>query len=122
MTPHERAIRFAILKELGCLVARLRGVGWVGADIHHQLTAGLHGNGERIGDHATIALSPWSHTGRPVCGMSAEECREVLGPSYAHEAAEFRRQFGTDAELLHAQDELIRAYIRANYVGRPYWP
>lgn len=122
MNPEHRAIRFAALKELGCLVARLRGHAWVGADIHHLLTTGLHGNGERRGDEFTIALNPWSHAGKPFGGMSAAQCQELFGPSYAREPRAFREEFGADDELLEAQNQLLRRYLQSTYVCCPYHP
>lgn len=122
MSPEHRAIRFAALKELGCLIARLRGLEWVGADIHHQLTTGFHGNGKRLGDEFTVALNPWSHAGRPFGGLSEEECRAMFGPSYALHPREFRDTFGTDEELLAMQNEVLRAYLRSTMVCCPYKP
>lgn len=122
MIEEHRAIRFASLKEMGCMIARLRGLEWVGTDIHHLLTTGLHGNGKRRGDEFTIALNPYSHAGKPFNGWSVDECREMFGPSYALHAREFRDTFGTDEELLAMQNELLRAYLRSTMVCCPYKP
>lgn len=122
MNPEHRAIRFAALKELGCMVARLRGLDWVGADIHHQLTTGFHGNGKRLGDEFTVALNPYSHDGKPFNGWTLEECRAMFGPSYKLHAREFRETFGSDEELLDMQNQLLRSYLRSTFVCCPYKP
>lgn len=122
MNAEHRAIRFSAIDDIGCIVARLRGLGKTYAERHHLLTTGLHGNGKRRGDEFTIGLNPWSHRGEPFGGLTAEECQEMFGPSYAKQAREFREEFGSDDELLEMQNEILRAYFKANYVCCPYKP
>jgi len=98
----QRAIRFTSIKEVGCICCRMEGFGWTYADVHHLLTTGLHGNGERLGDEFTIGLCKWHHVGR-----RDESCRWATGPSYANEARAFRAHFGSDEALLGYQNKLL---------------
>lgn len=121
MTPEDRAIRFDAMGEIGCVIARLRGHGWVYGERHHLLTTGLHGNGKRRGDEFTICLSPWSHRGQPFNGWSEGQCREMFGPSYAQEPTLFRETFGSDDELLEVQNKMLRSYL-STMIFCPYRP
>lgn len=104
MNETQRALRFATIKEIGCICCRINGHDWVYAEVHHLLTTGLHGNGKRLGDEFTLGLCVFHHR-----GYFDDSCRFAEGPSYANEAAEFRRHYGTDAELLEIQNEFLRA-------------
>lgn len=90
----------------GCLVARILGLKWLPAELHHLTVGGHHGQ-KRRGHDFTIGLNSWSHRGEPVCGWSIEECERRLGPSYARNPNAFRERFGRDDELLALQNELI---------------
>ncbi len=103
-------MRHVALREIGCLVAYMRGLGFVPAEVHHLLTTQRHGTGKRRGEQFTIALNPWSHRGVPFGGWTAEQCRKELGPSYAREPRLFREQFGDDETLLAKQNELIATW------------
>lgn len=100
-------LRDALIRDVGCIVAHIRGLGYVPCEKHHLLSTGLHGNGKRRGERYTIGLSCWSHRGIPLPGWSEERCREVLGPSYALEPRAFRETFGQDDYLLTYQNRLI---------------
>lgn len=102
MTPQARAIRFALIKEIGCICCRKDGFAWTYADVHHLLTTGLHGNGERRGDEFTLGLCKWHHVGR-----RDESCHWAQGPSYATQAKAFRERYGSDEELLAHQNRLL---------------
>lgn len=104
MNEAQRAIRFDGIKQLGCICCRLEGHAWVYAEIHHMLTTGLHGNGKRLGDAHTIGLCIYHHR-----GYIDDSCRLAEGPSYAKQAAMFREVYGSDAELLEIQNEMLRA-------------
>lgn len=110
MNARDRNIRFTALRDMGCLVAHIRGIGYVPAEIHHLLTTGRHGNGKRRGDEATIALNPYSHRGIRFDGWTLDECRRMFGPSLALEPKAFRETFGTDDDLLARENERIRAW------------
>jgi hypothetical protein len=102
---------FAI-REIGCIVARKHGLGFLPCEKHHLLSTGLHGNGKRRGEKATIGLNEWSHRGVVLPGWTRDECRKKLGPSYAKEPRTFRELIGTDDELLAYQNELIERWKR----------
>src|SRR5690242_16301752 len=106
------AMRDFAIREIGCLIANIRGLGFLPCEKHHLLTTGHHGNGKRRGEKATIGLNMWSHRGLALPGWSAAKCREILGPSYALEPRQFRQRYGTDDELLAKQNELIERWKR----------
>lgn len=97
--------RFQLIKlEAGCVCCRLRGLGYCGPEIHHLLD-GAH---ERIGHEATVGLCPWHHRGVPHDGWTVEACRETCGPSLAEGSKPFHEAFGSDDDLLAAQNRLLR--------------
>lgn len=106
--------RFDLLKDpdpqtgVGCLVAQILGLPFIPAAVHHFNVGGHHGQ-KRRGHDYTIALNDWSHQGRPLTeyGWSAEDCRRILGPSFAIEPNAFRERFGTDDELLALQNRIL---------------
>lgn len=111
MNDLERNKRFCAIKDIGCLVARRQGHGFVPCDVHHLNFGGKHG-GRRRGDEFTIGLNPYTHRGVPFNGWSLDQCRKLFGPSYAREPRRFREVFGSDDELLAEQNQLIRgAYL-----------
>jgi hypothetical protein len=99
-----RAIRFASIKDIGCICCRLDGFDWTYCDVHHLLTTGLHGNGERRGDEFTVGLCKWHHVGR-----RDDSCHWAIGPSYASNARAFREKYGDDEVLLTIQNTLLAA-------------
>lgn len=102
------------IKDIGCIVARLRGLGFVPCEVHH-LTGGLHGQ-RRQGHAFTVGLSPWSHRGDwQSVAPSKEYARMVYGPSYALEPRAFREAY-PDALLL-AETEMAIANWRAETLG-----
>lgn len=106
-TPSKSEVeRFDRIKEVGCIAAHTLGLGWVYAEIHHLTVGGKHGQ-KRRGHEFTIGLNPWSHRGVPFGGLSAAECYEMYGPSYALEARKFRALFGNDDRLLDYQNRLL---------------
>jgi len=93
---------------IGCVIAHIRGEGFIPAAIHHFTIGGHHGQ-KRRGHDYTIGINDWSHQGRPLSeyGWDAAECKRILGPSFAIEPNAFREMFGTDDELLAVQNELL---------------
>lgn len=96
-------------RDIGCIIARKRLGVFIPGAIHHQNVGGKHGQ-KNLGHDETICMNDWSHQGYPLTayGWDAAECRRRLGPSLHHEARAFRAEFGTDAELLAYQNELLR--------------
>lgn len=99
------------LRELGCVVCHIRGVGTVIAEKHHLLTTGFHGNGKRRGEQATVGLCSWHHRGVAPSGWNKVEARMRFGASYAEQPREFRRLY-PDAVLEAKQQQLLSAYNR----------
>jgi hypothetical protein len=95
-----RARRFLRIQEQGCLCCRRFGV-WSVPEIHH-LNEGGHAGQKRRGDEFTIGLCSWHHRG------IRSFLSGTLGPSLALNSREFRERFGSDDELLAAQNELIQ--------------
>lgn len=98
-------MRMVAVKEVGCIVALERGLGFVPCEIHHLTLGGRHGQ-KRRGHECTVGLNPWSHRGAPFSGYSAEQCVDLFGPSYAREPRRFRQMY-PDEWLLARQNELI---------------
>ena len=98
--------RFDAMKEAGiCIACLLRGTQPEYAqhiEIHHLLS----GN-RRIGHMATVSLCHYHHQGYPPFGWGDAEAFDYLGPSLAKGSKPFRAAFGTDAELLTIQNELL---------------
>lgn len=103
--------RFESIREIGCIVARSLGLGFVPCEVHHLTTGGLHGQ-KRRGHDYTIGLNPWSHRGEPFNGMTAAQCEAMFGPSYARQPRRFREEIGTDDYLLDLQNTLIEQSSR----------
>lgn len=93
--------------DIGCIVARALGLGYMPTTVHHLTTGGKHGQ-RRRGHMYTIGLNQWSHLGVPIDGLTAKESREMLGPSYALEPRAFRQEVGSDDYLLDLQDTALR--------------
>ena len=63
MNRRDRDLRFFAIGEIGCIVCKNRNLGFVPCERHHLLTTGLHGNGKRRGDEATVGLCQYHHRG-----------------------------------------------------------
>lgn len=101
--------RLDAIKEIGCVVARLRGLGFVPCEIHHLTMGGKHGQ-KRLGHDKTVGLNPWSHRGAwSLVSSNRQLARWDFGPSYADEPRAFRELY-PDWYLLEMQDELIEQY------------
>ena len=94
--------RMAAIKRMGCIVTRLYFGEYADCDVHHLTSAG-----RRIGDHATIGLSPWYHRGVPNGGMTPKLMRDVYGPSLAESRRAFEEKFGTQQWLLEKVNECL---------------
>ena len=101
-------LRDFAIREIGCIVCRLRGLGFPACEKHHLLTTGCHGTGKRRGERFTVGLRPYHHR-----GVGAPTA--ALGPSYAREARAFRALYPDDV-LLAEQNERIEEWA-ANTIG-----
>lgn len=106
-----QAARFLAIQDMGCVVAHSLGLGYVPCEIHHLTIGGKHG-AKRRGHDFTIGLNPWSHRGEPFGGMTASQCEDRFGPSYARQPRRFRQEIGTDDYLLDLQNTLIEQHTR----------
>jgi hypothetical protein len=109
-------LRDFAIRDLGCVVCRLRDLAPRVAEKHHLLTTGRHGNGKRRGEKATVGLCAWHHRGVPDPGCQERDMVAIAGPSYQLHAAQFRVQYPDDL-LLQEQNERIEQWLR-NTVGR----
>lgn len=98
--------RHDAIREAGCIVAHWLGYGFVPCEIHHLTTGGKHG-AKRLGHDHVVGLNTWSHRGEPFGGLTAEQCFEMFGPSYARQPRAFREQIGNDARLIELQNEVL---------------
>lgn len=103
--------RFDAIWEIGCIVARSLGLGFVPCEIHHLTIGGKHG-APRRGHDFSVGLNPWSHRGEPFGGMSADTCERLFGASYARQPRRFRQEVGSDDYLLDLQNTLIEDHTR----------
>lgn len=98
--------RHDAIREFGCIVAHMLGMGRVPCEIHHLTIGGKHGSKRRGHDHV-VGLNPWSHRGEPFGGRTASQCQAMFGPSYARQPRAFRERFGRDDELERVQAEVL---------------
>ena len=98
--------RFAKMKDMGicmaCYQIGIKGNQYI--EIHHLLS----GN-KRIGHMATVSLCVWHHRGlyQSGHGHDKDSMTEHLGASLAHGSKPFHAEFGSDAELLAMQNEML---------------
>ena len=101
--------RFDAMSDIACLACQQLGLtqsdieGITVLPTRHHLLSG----GRRIGHMASICLCRWHHLGELRFGMTTSEMTQEYGPSLAKGSVPFRRQFGTDAELLEHQNLLL---------------
>lgn len=105
-TKSEQA-RFDNMKDLGCIACILDGriepfgFGYA-PEIHHMLS----GN-KRIGHMATVPLCTWHHQGAVWPGVSFPSILAELGPSWHKHRREFRKRYGSDAELIETVNQYL---------------
>ena len=102
--------RFKTMQDLGCVPCRLVFPHEATpGDIHHITDE----SGQRISHDHTYCNCEWHHRGVLPFGYSERYVRKIKGPSMAKEPAVFHVEFGSDADLLEFQNELIRGHIDA---------
>lgn len=82
------------LFEIGCIVCRKNGNGWVAPEIHHLKGHPWSGMGKRASHQHTIPLCPAHHR----YGGGNEV-------GYHQSPAEFQERYGSQADLLLQVDE-----------------
>lgn len=114
MTP---AVRDFAIREIGCIVCRDRGLGYIPCEKHHLTVGGKHGQ-KRRGERFTIGLCPRCHRGRSAVGGQTERSSAYSdSPTYADNARRFRALY-PDAWLLDEQNRLIADW-QASTLGVP---
>lgn len=107
--------RLHFIKEIGCLACIIRfGDASPGGEGHHAEDDA----GRAFSHAATICLCPWHHQGKPPAGYSSGRALAEYGPSRHRHARQFAQEFGTDLELLEAQDAALESFAKS-FVIRP---
>jgi hypothetical protein len=109
-------LRWDLIRQIGCLACRLRFPKLMRLCEIHHLTRGGHHGMPRLGHDHTIGLCAWHHRGEPEGSTRARKLRAWLGPSYFHEAVDFREVFGDDEFLLEAQNQLVERFRRLTFI------
>lgn len=94
------------MQELGCVPCWLIGIPNEPPDMQHI----VEGN-KRLGHDFTYASCPWHHRGIPKPGMDERAMEAAIGPSLARGRKPFHAAFGTERELLEAQNAMIERYM-----------
>lgn len=104
-------LRDFAIRDIKCIVCRMRGKPPEPAAKHHLLSTGRHGNGKRRGERFTVGLCDYHHQGAHVVGTSAATRYRLMGygPSYADDAREFRELY-PDSLLLETQERFIKLW------------
>lgn len=97
--------RFGRIKAGNCMACMQRGLdlsdqGLI--EVHHLLSGG-----RRIGHMATVGLCIWHHRNQMFFGCTNAEMRDHYGPALSEGSKPFHDEFGTDAELLTIQNDLL---------------
>lgn len=101
----EEAAWLVAVKQGPCLACLIfTGERRHGCDAHHLLSGG-----RRIGHLATIGLCAWHHRGMiyEPNPRGFQRMRDALGPSLMDGSKPFRAAYGTDAELLALQKQVL---------------
>lgn len=84
-------------------VACWGGVGVCGkTEVHHLLSGG-----KRRGHMYSVPLGIWHHRGIPLSGSNTSQMTWLYGPSLRLQSKAFRKQYGTDDELLARVNALL---------------
>ncbi len=106
---HQR--RFDIItREVGCICCRMKFGCYVEAQANHLLS------GYRLGHEHSTPECPWHHQGICFVGTDAKAMRRAFGPSRRLHKKAFRRDFGSDQNLLALTNDYVRAF-EAKIVG-----
>jgi hypothetical protein len=98
-----QAERFGQIKAGRCVACWRKGIVTIGCDAHHLLSGG-----RRIGHEASVALCRWHHMAHPFDGVTHGQMRFQYGPTLMDGSKVFRAAYGTDAELLELQEQMLR--------------
>lgn len=102
----EEQARFDRMKEMAlCLACDQRGLIAGFIEIHHLLSGG-----KRRGHMFTVSLCQWHHRAVPKSELgyhTKKATREIYGDSLADGSKPFHAMFGSDADLLAKQNEIL---------------
>lgn len=106
-------LRDFAIRDIKCIVCRMRGKPPMEAEKHHLLTTGRHGTGKRRGEQATVGLCTFHHRGAAGVGTGRAAELELMGygPSYADKPREFRELY-PDSLLLPTQNRFIELWTK----------
>lgn len=98
--------RFERIQSIGCVACVIDGIYQNPPEIHH-LVSGK----KRLGHDYTVGLCCFHHRAVVPYPYTYEQVREASGPSYAMEPEAFKKQYGTQEELLEFQNALLDHYV-----------
>lgn len=95
--------RFLDMQVHGCIACKKHGLQHRAGDVHHVLSGG-----RRMGHDFTLCLCEWHHRGQPFAAIKNRVMEMIAGPSLHHNSRAFHETYGSDAELLDYQNQLLR--------------
>lgn len=101
----EEKCRMEDCKFLGCICCWFIDRPWVFAEYNHI----VEGN-RRKGHMYGYALCRFHHRNEPLDGMTKKQTAELLGPSLGAGSKPFHARWGSNQELLEAQNQMLEAY------------
>ncbi len=102
--------RQMLIREIGCAACLLDGHGRTPCEIHH-----LNDRGRNISQDHTVGLCEWHHRGVPRGALRPSEMEALAGPSLARAPRAFHERYGSDAELLEAQNRMVDTAMAAKF-------
>ena len=94
--------RLAAVSSLPCLPCLIDGFPAVPATVQHVVEAR-----KRLGDLWTYPSCPWHHQATGISGNVAALTARY-GPSLATDSREFQTRYGSERQLVHITDAMIR--------------
>ena len=85
-----------------CMACIQRGI-----DLRNSGAVQWHHTAGKKRHDLTCGLCLWHHMARPFCGRTHAQCRAYYGPSLAEGSKPFHAEFGSNAELLARQNEML---------------
>lgn len=99
--------RFDAIKAGPCIACLQLGIDLSGqglVEVHHLAGKKRH--------DLTVGLCMWSHRGVPFFAASHAEMRAEYGPALSEGSKPFHSRFGSNADLLAYQDQLLTGEIQ----------
>ena len=102
--------RHDAIREDGCLLCQLKGLGHTLPQIHHLLLGG-----RKISHDHVLGLCDWHHQAIKPADWKYGAMVDRYGPSLAHGSYVFHEHWGADQYLLELQSERVG-------MDAPAWP